>query len=116
MSSVLVGKVATLKLITGEEVVAHVVDVTDGDLLVKHPLLMVMVSEESNQGMVAFAPWLIGAPETKRIPIKSNAVIAYSEASKEVHQHYVTAIGDPSLGSAHGAVPEILTASRGGRG
>lgn len=112
----LVDKIVTLKLITGEEILAAVVDTNLTEVLVKHPLLMVMVPDQDNQGMVAFAPWIIGAPETKRIPILNTAIIAYSEASKEVRTHYLTATNDPSLSSLGGAVPEILTAAKGGRG
>lgn len=113
----LVNKVVTLKIITGEEVVALAVDSSGDELLVKTPLLMVMIpDEESGQGMVAFAPWIIGAPETKRIPIRKTSIIAYSEVSKDVATHYAQVTNDPSLTSSAGAVPEMLTASRGGRG
>ncbi len=115
----LTNQVGILKLVTGEEVIARVAydNYPAGAVRVKNPLAMVMMpSDDGNQGMVAFAPWMLGVDEDTEIAIEPSKIIALAPARTDAASQYSQAVGEE-----HVATPKITQVQspvgrRGGRG
>lgn len=108
-------RVVALKLITGEEVIARVTQVTDTTLTLKRPLSMVMMQggeEDESQGSVAFAPWMLAIPEDALVELSKDRIVYVHEARKDAAEQWVSAVGD--YDGPRGATMEV-TASRGRR-
>lgn len=117
----LVDEVLAIKLVTGEEILARCT--SEAPLRVKNPLAMVMVpSEDSQQGMVAFAPWFLGATDDESFPIREDHILALVIARSDAASQYAQAIGEevvipPTRGTPAKSAPQVLTgAAKGGRG
>lgn len=112
----LTNKVVVLKLVSGEEVIARVVSSDAQKIVIKNPLLMVMMPEDDGvQGMVAFAPWVLGANDNVGLPINLIHVVTHTEARTDAATQYSRAIGEEV---AQPKKPALLnpTGRRGGRG
>jgi hypothetical protein len=76
-----------IKLVTGEELVANVIE-TDhvGRVLVKDPLVLRM--SQGPQGlMVNFFPWTIIAEG--KIPLEAHSIVARFDVPKDVEDNYI---------------------------
>lgn len=114
----LAGKIGVFKMITGEEVIARVVDEVPvtGGVMIKNPLAMVMVPDNNNtQGMVAFAPWMLGANDDVAIELKGTAILAAVEARTDAAAQYSQAVGE-DVQATPKIAPQNLSGQRGGRG
>lgn len=113
-------KIVSIKLITGEEIMALVVNDESSLINVKNPLLLVMMTDESTQGMVAFAPWILGAEDSAVIEINKNSVIAITEARSDALDQYRIAVGDDTTSQsqpkAKQSIPPTSPAASRGRG
>lgn len=79
--------IQALKLVTGEELVATVINTTAaGKCTVKNPLLL-RVSSGPNGITVNFFPWTIIAEG--EIDIESHAIVARYPVPKEVEDNYI---------------------------
>ncbi|MNK54321.1 hypothetical protein D3C87_733030 [compost metagenome] len=114
----LTGKVGVLKLITGEEVIARISEdgYPAGRVTVKNPLAMVMMPSEDNQGMVAFAPWMLGVDEDTGITIDAAKIIALAPARADAASQYSQAVGEEIQATPRISPLQSNTGRRGGRG
>lgn len=81
---VAVGEVVTLKLVTGEELIAKLTDISDNDYKVTRPLMLVIGS----QGL-GLQPWLLSVESTRAIKIPKERVIAIEPTIKEMSTQYL---------------------------
>ena len=115
--NVLAGQVVVLKLITGEEIIARAVEELPGAIKIRNPLSMVMMpGDDKNQGMVAFAPWVLGAEDDFSFDLSLDKVLVATKARADAAGQYSQAIGEDTTKAAPRNAPQSLNASRGGRG
>lgn len=111
--------IATIKLVTGEEIITRVVEdrISSGFIRVVNPLAMVMMPGEGDQGMVAFAPWMLGIDDDTPITIDANKIIVACKARADASSQYSSAMGEQVEISTRKEAPQMLTGNRkGGRG
>jgi hypothetical protein len=85
--------VVAIKLITGEEIIAHKI-LEDGDRVrVRDPLAMVMAENPDNpqQTRVMFTPWMV-AGETQDVSINKSNIIAITNARTDAAEQYAQAV------------------------
>lgn len=106
--------VMSLKLISGEEIIALVKLTTDMTITITKPLSFVMQYDEQKptSGNVAFAPWMIGADLDSEYAISKSHILSMNTSTSEAQKSYLEAI------SYTPPVPETKTQSgaRGSRG
>jgi len=108
--------VVTMKLITGEEILARVVTHLGATITIKNPLAMVMVPDDSgNQGMVAFAPWVLGAEENVPLAIDLKNVLLLTKARSDAASQYASAVGEETVMAKTTEISSGV-GRRGGRG
>lgn len=102
--------VVSIKLISGEEIIAIAKNSSDMMLVLGKPLSFVMQynPENNSRGDVAFAPWMIGKDFEADVPVSKNHIIAMCESSAEARKSYLDAIGYTE------ETPVMPIASRGG--
>lgn len=89
-------KVLTMKMSSGEEVIARVVSEDNNKFFIKNPLMPVMLPSEDNssQGMVAFVPWIISVERNKVISINKSNVLVYTVTSDDASKQYSIAMNE----------------------
>jgi len=111
------GKAIAIKLLTGEEIIAHCVEDLNGELRIVNPLAMVMMPGEEQEGMVMFAPWMLALDDDTVITIPHDKYVVYVAARRDASQQYYGAVGQPGAVEEPKVAPQILTGGRkGGRG
>ena len=81
--------VKLIRLITGEEVVAEVLDWRDGILTIKNGLVVI-----PQQGQVGFAPWAtVIDPERPEIALDMKHVVYCVEVAPDVTKQYAKIFG-----------------------
>jgi hypothetical protein len=85
--------IQTLKLSTGEEIIAKIVHAGPNVISVTRPLALVLAEMPGNpqQTQVMFTPWMLGVTEDQEINIDGNHVIARAPARKDAAEQYVAA-------------------------
>ena len=93
---------SAIKLITGEEIIALVTEVTESTLTIKRPLTLVMTMPEAggDQGQVAFAPWMLGLDPNHEITLQLTRVVYYGPARHDAALEYHSATGFDDTTSA----------------
>lgn len=115
-------KIVTLKLITGEEIIARATyhDSLTKVISVKNPLSMVMIpNEDNNQGMVAFAPWMLSIGDDESVDIEPRSYIVVAVARPDAAEQYSRAVGEAPdvIVSQPKSAPQVINGARkGGRG
>lgn len=89
-------KVVSVKLISGEEIIAKLTDESGAFYALYTPLMFVLSSEKTEDGRnnVVFAPWMVGVDMNSNIEIKKDKVLAVCSASKVAEEQYLEAIGE----------------------
>jgi hypothetical protein len=109
------GRIIAVKLTTGEELVARCMD-DNADVSVlslRRPVSLVMSHDaETDQAMVAFAPWMLALPDDAIVRIGRSRVVYAGEARRDVTEQYKEAVND--IAPMSGAVQDNV-ASRGRR-
>lgn len=77
-------EVVTLKLTSGEELVATFVKEEDGKTVVSKPCTIA----QSQQGM-GLIPWVMTAPTNESVPISNAAIAATVRTDKEIADAYI---------------------------
>ena len=92
------GSIVTVKLVTGDEVVGKLTEISDGVSITK-PICIAM----SPNGL-AFVPFMLGAPEDATIEFKTSQVVACVEARKEIRDVYIQSTSGivPASGAPEG--------------
>lgn len=91
-------KTFSLKLVTGEELIAKLLEYTTDYIRIKNPMSLVMVSApegENSPGHVAFAPWMLAPPEDQVYTIKTSNIIHICEVRPEAASQYKKAVNEP---------------------
>jgi hypothetical protein len=85
--------IQTLKLSTGEEIIARVARTSADWVDVVRPLALVLAEMPGNpaQTQVMFTPWMLGVEETQEISIDRSHVIATGPARKDAAEQYAAA-------------------------
>lgn len=113
----LTGKIGVFKMITGEEIIASVIEDNHslGFYKIKDALSMVMVpNEDSQQGMVAFAPWILGAKDNAVLKIAETKIVLVAEAREDAARQYTQVMG-VDLPETNKVSPQNTVAQRGRR-
>lgn len=96
LNTSLKGRIITVKLINGDEIIARLVDLAPTSITITNPLSLVMVaSEEDAQGIVAFSPWVLATKEDQKIELEMTKLFFYSVARDDAASQYAAAIGEP---------------------
>lgn len=91
-----------LKMITGEQIVCHVVDAKDSNennigFIVSYPYVLIMQPiSEPNEPLkfnISYIAWM-GASKTQSFPVSYSSVIAIGEPSEEIEEEYIKQFGD----------------------
>lgn len=91
--------VRSIKLVSGEEIVAMVQPDTDDDfLLISHPFSIRMIPHKTSS-VFGFFPWLIGA-STDVVPLGKSAIATMADVKNEVAAVYFRALNTYSVQSA----------------
>ena len=85
--------VVSIKLVTGEEVIARKISDDDQHMIVSRPLAMVMAENPENpsQTRVMFTPWMVASGKDV-VTIKNLHVVAVTPAREDAAEQYETAI------------------------
>ena len=91
--------VKILKLITGEEVIARVIEEKNIDLItLEKPMTLQMIPPTTSTGQVGFAlvPWMKAA-KNEKVTISTEHIIAEDEASEQTEKNYLQVVTGLSL-------------------
>ena len=77
-------KIVSIKLITGDELVAKIIDETATDITVAKPLSVIM----SDKGL-AMLPYMLSVSADNDLKISKSHYICISSPVKEVESHYL---------------------------
>jgi hypothetical protein len=83
--------VVTVKLSSGEEVIAKFCRDTPASFVIAKPLTMTLmqVPGQPGQGAVAFVPFMLGINETAEIYLNKNCVVAMAHAQQAAASGYM---------------------------
>lgn len=111
-------EIIVCKMITGEEIIARAGEVNHETVTVTNPLSMVMVQNETadNQGMVAFAPWVLGAEDNAKLVLDRKHILLVTKSRKDAADQYSRAIGEEPVASPRSAPVSLQVGRRGSRG
>ena len=79
-----VNDTVSLKLISGEEVVARLADMTEGYFTLSKPMTFIMGPQ--GLGMV---PYMFSASQDAKVKIKESAVVAIVKTEEQVNKQYL---------------------------
>jgi len=85
------GDVVTVKLASGEELVAQYVDESDSHLVVERPLVLV-----PNGQKIAMIPWLLSSHATK-FKLRLASVLVYAPSDDGVQRNYLESVSGIAL-------------------
>jgi len=80
-----VGDTVSLKLISGEEVVGRIVDLTENTFSLSKPMTFIMGPQ--GFGMV---PYMFSAAQDAKIKIKESSVVAVTKTDEQVNKQYLS--------------------------
>lgn len=85
--------IQTIKLTTGEEIIAKVMSITSDWMDLVRPLTLILAEVPGNpaQTQVMFTPWMLGVAEDEQISIDRNHVIARGPARNDAKTQYLAA-------------------------
>jgi hypothetical protein len=82
-------KVQSFKLVTGEEIVARVLDQTDTHFTIEQAQVLQFQPVGNGQLGLAFVPWALSNPDVEvKLPV--TAVVTNFNASTQVEKQYVS--------------------------
>jgi hypothetical protein len=85
------GDVLAIKLISGEEIICKLKDITSSHINIYRPFSMVLLPNEKNQGSVVFAPFMLGAEDGSILSLDITKVITYTKANVQSSAQYIKA-------------------------
>ena len=90
--------VKVLKLITGEELIARVIEEKNNLITLEKPMILQMMAPDRTTGQVGFAlmPWMQAAKNEKVI-ISTEHIIAEDEGSEQTQKNYLQLVTGLSL-------------------
>ena len=90
--------VKVLKLITGEELIARVIEEKNNLITLEKPMILQMLAPDRTTGQIPFAlvPWMKAAKNEKVI-ISTEHIIAEDEGSEQTEKNYLQLVTGLSL-------------------
>ena len=90
--------VKVLKLITGEELIARVIEEKNNLITLEKPMILQMLAPDRTTGQIPFAlvPWMKAAKNEKVI-ISTEHIIAEDEGSVQTEKNYLQLVTGLSL-------------------
>jgi len=90
--------VKVLKLITGEEVIARVIEEKNNLITLEKPMILQMMPPDRTTGQIPFAlvPWMKAA-KNERVTISTEHIIAEDEGSEQTQKNYLQLVTGLSL-------------------
>ena len=90
--------VKVLKLITGEELIARVIEEKNNLITLEKPMILKMLAPDRTTGQVGFAlmPWMQAA-KNEKVTISTEHIIAEDEASDQTEKNYLQVVTGLSL-------------------
>ena len=90
--------VKVLKLITGEEVIARVIEEKNNLITLEKPTILQMLAPNTTTGQIGFAmvPWMKAAKNEKVI-ISTEHIIVEDEGSEQTQKNYLQMVTGLSL-------------------
>ena len=90
--------VKVLKLITGEELIARVIEEKNNLITLEKPMILQMLAPDRTTGQIPFAlvPWMKAAKNEKVI-ISTEHIIAEDEGSEQTQKNYLQLVTGLSL-------------------
>ena len=90
--------VKVLKLITGEEVIARVIEEKNNLITLEKPMILQMMPPDRTTGQIPFAlvPW-IKAAKNEKVTISTEHIIAEDEGSEQTQKNYLQLVTGLSL-------------------
>ena len=94
----MVNDVKVLKLITGEEVIARVIEEKNNLITLEKPMILQMMAPDRTTGQIPFAlvPWMKAA-KNEKVTISTEHIIAEDEASEQTEKNYLQVVTGLSL-------------------
>lgn len=86
--------IRVIKLITGEEIIAQVFDITENKIVIHKPLMFVLSNKENDNGStdVVFAPWIISLDFSSTIVLDISKTVVVADVSDIAKEKYNEAI------------------------
>ena len=90
--------VKVLKLITGEELIARVIEEKNNLITLEKPMILQMLAPDRTTGQIGFAlvPWMKAA-KNEKVTISTEHIIAEDEASEQTEKNYLQLVTGLSL-------------------
>ena len=90
--------VKVLKLITGEEVIARVIEEKNNLITLEKPMILQMLAPDRTTGQIPFAlvPWMKAA-KNERVSISTEHIIAEDGGSEQTEKNYLQLVTGLSL-------------------
>ena len=90
--------VKVLKLITGEELIARVIEEKNNLITLEKPMILQMLAPDRTTGQIGFAmvPWMKAA-KNEKVTISTEHIIAEDEASEQTNKNYLQLVTGLSL-------------------
>ena len=90
--------VKVLKLITGEELIARVIEEKNNLITLEKPMILQMMAPDRTTGQIPFAlvPWMKAA-KNERVSISTEHIIAEDEGSEQTQKNYLQLVTGLSL-------------------
>ena len=90
--------VKVLKLITGEEVIARVIEEKNNLITLEKPMILQMLAPDRTTGQIPFAlvPWM-KATKNEKVIISTEHIIAEDEGSEQTEKNYLQLVTGLSL-------------------
>jgi hypothetical protein len=86
-----INDIIIIKLITGEEIIAKLIDNAGSKITISKPCLLGLMQGPGGQANVGIAPWCLGISESDGIEVESSKWIFLSKARKEAKDQYMRA-------------------------
>ena len=90
--------VKVLKLITGEELIARVIEEKNNLITLEKPMILQMLAPDRTTGQIPFAlvPWMKAA-KNERVTISIEHILTEDEASEQTEKNYLQLVTGLSL-------------------
>ena len=90
--------VKVLKLITGEEVIARVIEEKNNLITLEKPMILQMLAPDRTTGQIPFAlvPWMKAA-KNEKVTISTEHIIVEDEGSEQTQKNYLQLVTGLSL-------------------
>lgn len=92
-------KVVTMKLVSGEEILARCIEHDKKNIKIKQPIVLVVDSPRqkgtNGQTRVTFEPWMLSLGPSQPITLRNDHIVYMAEAGENANREYLK-VTDPS--------------------